>query len=338
MIHYFFLVCIFFVGPLNGLTPRLLIVLGDQCDFTAEKLAKRMEASIVDGSEENMRAQILRIDQLDGTHLMILDSPVGNLPDFAAKLFYDYICLNEKWSLALKTLKIKIEATPKTDADFKSISSEDRGRFYSLMMKVSAILNKHSIPFWGISGTLLGAVRHRGMIPWDDDLDIIIRLEDKERFENLAQILEENGLQLYIYHHYFYKIFPKDGVEVSQNDGTVWPWKYPFIDVFVVNNLNDKICIVSHDYPLIDLYPAQGDYKGWYLYPRELQLPAMHLPFGPLQLPVPHNAEAILTREYGQDWEVAAYMWYDHAHEEAYRRIKVRITNYSPPEYILPWD
>ena len=52
--------------------------------------------------------------------------------------------------------------------------------------QILAICEKHDIEVFALGGTLLGAVRHQGFIPWDDDLDLGMKRADYERFIKLA--------------------------------------------------------------------------------------------------------------------------------------------------------
>ena len=107
-----------------------------------------------------------------------------------------------------------------------------------ILKEVDKICENNQISYWLCSGTLLGAVRHKGFIPWDDDIDIGMRRDDFERFKEIVkkemrkdiyvdnyemeEMLEHMPLKLrYIYSRYIEK-WDNGNIE---NDGI-------YIDIF----------------------------------------------------------------------------------------------------------
>ncbi|MDE7107628.1 MAG: LicD family protein, partial [Clostridiales bacterium] len=59
-----------------------------------------------------------------------------------------------------------------------------------ILLQIDSLCKQHSIRYYLAYGGLIGAVRHGGFIPWDDDLDIWMEYEDYKKFEAVAGELD----------------------------------------------------------------------------------------------------------------------------------------------------
>ena len=115
-----------------------------------------------------------------------------------------------------------------------------------IAIEVKRICEKYDIKYFLIGGTLLGAVRHKGFIPWDDDFDIGMPREDYDAFISLcgSELNESFYLQSYETDPVFWRNFAKvrknatffNEFEIRNKD----THKGIFIDIFPYDNA-DKI-------------------------------------------------------------------------------------------------
>jgi LPS biosynthesis protein len=110
-----------------------------------------------------------------------------------------------------------------------------------LLEKLLDVCNKHGLKCWADAGTLIGAVRDRGFIPWDDDIDMVMMRDD---YDKLLQIASQEFHQPYFFQtiysdkHYNHRhaqlrnsnttAIPSDGTRRKYNQGI-------FIDIFVLD-------------------------------------------------------------------------------------------------------
>lgn len=65
-----------------------------------------------------------------------------------------------------------------------------------ILAEIDRICKANDIKYFAYAGTLLGAVRHKGLIPWDDDIDVVMPRKDYERFAKVCETQLSNGFEL----------------------------------------------------------------------------------------------------------------------------------------------
>lgn len=71
-----------------------------------------------------------------------------------------------------------------------------QGKQYDILLRLTAFFDKIGMDYFLTYGTLLGAVRHQGFVPWDDDIDIAVFNEDFHKIIQNEEELEKLGLRL----------------------------------------------------------------------------------------------------------------------------------------------
>ena len=84
-------------------------------------------------------------------------------------------------------------------------------RIFEIFLEIKKICEKNNIKYFAIGGTCIGAVRHKGFIPWDDDLDVAIPIEKFTEFKYFAERELPSFLKIYTCDEvvHYYNIFIK---------------------------------------------------------------------------------------------------------------------------------
>lgn len=113
-----------------------------------------------------------------------------------------------------------------------------------IMDEVDRVCRENDIQYYLADGSLIGAVRHHGFIPWDDDLDIMIARRDYDRFCAIFEFVSNKNF--YIQSSEANPLFWKSHAKVCKKN-TVYQEKGGmeegiFVDVFPIDSASSKNC------------------------------------------------------------------------------------------------
>ena len=108
------------------------------------------------------------------------------------------------------------------------------------------IFQKYNLRYFMLGGTFLGAVRHRGFIPWDDDIDIFMTRDDYETFLSIMDQQKNDKFKCLHYGkefpNYFYRFAKVVDLETTLQEGNFISHKDMgiFVDVFPADGIDIK--------------------------------------------------------------------------------------------------
>lgn len=120
---------------------------------------------------------------------------------------------------------------------FASLQTEDKNlatlqrATIILLRELAKVCDENDIPYWIDYGTLIGAVRHKGFIPWDDDIDVGMMRKDVDRLE---KVMKDKHEFFTFSKHYIANIDNCNVARFKYSDNKI----KVFIDIFIYDYIN----------------------------------------------------------------------------------------------------
>ncbi len=248
-------------------------------------------------------------------------------------VYLNYKLFGNKKKIKIKTLEHQGDkyVIQHDEKHYEYRVDENKKKTFIMLLKILKLWNEfakeYGIGYWACGGTLLGAVRHSGFIPWDNDIDISIMMSD---YKKVKKNLDKHPTLK------FYESMCGLRIYISENDNDV----EAVMDIFICNYYN-KITI-NFCGPLTDdgretwwmseLFPNQHVYNSE-LYPLK------ELAFEDTTIMVPNNEINLLYRNFSDKClTVCKISSHVSLHEGFFNRKEYQEGHYALCKYINSID
>lgn len=119
-------------------------------------------------------------------------------------------------------------------------------KLLELLKYFDAFCKKNEIQYWLSSGTCLGAVRHKGFIPWDDDVDVEMLLDDYKKLIRQWKDTEDYALQTWKSDPCYQLAFAKMRDKHSHVYDSLYELNGCFIDIFCLERTNKYVLQIAN--------------------------------------------------------------------------------------------
>jgi hypothetical protein len=178
--------------------------------------------------------------------------------------------------------------------------------FMNLLIIFDRICRQYNIIYFIYYGTLLGSFIHHDIIPWDDDVDVMIPYHQREIFLNAFKALNQTLIEIYLVpgkrkKDNYYKIFYKNSPYAGN-----YSWRFPYIDIF---------------------FYAQNETYLWNLIGKKIKIdmkyifPLILRPLGQLWVPAPRKPQEIF--QFDPFDECLSHFW-DHRNEIRIKQHRIK--------------
>ena len=181
-----------------------------------------------------------------------------------------------------------------TSAFARRVNAVDARRIEELLSHVDSSLSAHNVSYMIDGGSLIGSMLHHGRIPWDDDFDIYISVDDKDRAVGALQASGAYKVEDAYKGAPYMKVWSKTVPQVENNRKYTWP----FVDIGLLKKNETHAWEARTS---VEKYANN-------IYPLEILYPTVRRPFGNLVLSAPRDGERFLQSRFGRLWREKCVM------------------------------